>query len=328
MTNRRAFLTACAFGLLAAPMGAAAAQQPRRTGRVGWVAIGLARSSVFLETFREGMREHGWTEGQNLTLATRAVERVDQDRIAELTRELVGLNVDVIVALGPAVYGVRNGAGPVPVVFATSGDPVEAKLVASLAHPGGSLTGMTFLSLELAGKRLELLREAFPSISRVAILANPAHAGEQAELRESQAAARRLALSVQYLPVRAATDFDTAFDAITRERAEALLAFPDALITSQQQVIADFAAKRRIPTISGWAEFAEVGNLMTYGPNLRDSYRRVAIFVDKILRGARPADLPVERPTRFELVLNLKTAAMLGITLPQSILVRADRVIQ
>jgi putative ABC transport system substrate-binding protein len=270
------------------------------------------------------MRERGWVEGKNLALQLRYGNR---DQASALAAELVESNVHVIVAQGAMAYGAKAAGGATPVVFAFSGDPVEAKLVASLARPGGNVTGVTLLSYELASKRLELLKEAFPGLERVAILANVAHPGEQAELRESQAAAQRLGLSLQYLPVQTADDFRVAFEALEREGSEAIVAFPDLLIMSQASSIALFAARRRIPSVSGWPEFAERGNLMTYGPGL-GVWRQVADQVDKILKGAKPADLPVEQPTKFELVINLKTAKALDLTVPQSLLLRADKVIQ
>jgi putative ABC transport system substrate-binding protein len=213
-------------------------------------------------------------------------------------------------------------------VFGINGDPVEAGLVASLARPGGNLTGITALTLSLTGKRLEMLKEARPGLVRVAALANASHPGVQAELRESRAAAARLGLALQYVPVSSAKDFDAAFAAIAAEGAQALLAFPDTLMNAQARVIADFALQRRLPTVSGWAEFTQAGNLMSYGPNLHAFYRHLAGPVDKLLRGAKPADLPVEQPTQFELVINLKTAKALGLAIPPSLLLRADEVIQ
>ncbi|MGH7353845.1 MAG: ABC transporter substrate-binding protein [Candidatus Rokuibacteriota bacterium] len=324
--RRRTFLATLSLGLLTTPR-TGHAQTPTKTARVGWVAgsAGPLPTSEYLDAFREGLRERGWAEGRNLVIEARWGDR---DRARELAAELVRLKMDVLVAQGPMVVGVRTEAGAIPVVFGFSGDPVEGKLVASLARPGGNLTGLSFMSFELMGKRLELLKEALPRLVRVAVLANSAHTGEQSELRETRAAARRLDLTVQYLPVRVAGDFDIAFAAMTRERAEAIVAFPDGLIMSQASAIAAFAAKHRIPAVSGWAPFAERDNLMTYGPNLHESWRYVAAYVDRILRGAKPADLPVEQPTRFELVVNLKTAKALGLTLPQSILLRADRAIQ
>jgi putative ABC transport system substrate-binding protein len=240
----------------------------------------------------------------------------------------VRLKTDVIVAQGPVVSAVKRTAGTTPIVFGFSGDPVEAGLVTSLSHPGGTLTGMTFLSIELAGKRLELLREISPTVSRVAVLANPQHPGERREWQASQVAARSLGLELQYLQVRTSVDFDDAFGKIVAERFGAIDAFPDALVMLHRASIAAFAMKQRIPAISGWRDFAADGNLLTYGPSLWDSFRRLATYVDKILKGARPADLPVEQPTKFELVVNLKTAKSLGLTIPQSVLVRADEVIR
>jgi putative tryptophan/tyrosine transport system substrate-binding protein len=271
------------------------------------------------------MRERGWIEGQNLAIDLRWGDR---DRARDLAVELVRLKVDVIVTQGPMVFGAKAETQSIPVVFGFSGDPVEAKLVASAPRPGGNVTGVSFLTLELVGKRLELLQEVLPRLSRVAILANPEHPGEPAELRESQTAAERLGLNVQYVQVRRADDFEAAFKRIERDRAEAIVAFPDVLVMSQAKAIAEFATKRRIPAVSGWGSFAAAGNLMTYGPNLDESYRIIAGYVDKILRGAKPADLPVEHPTKFELVINLKTAEALGLTIPQSVLLRADQVIQ
>jgi len=322
--NAGVLIITLALGIFCALHGAEA-QKPGRTARLGWMALSPGPTAAQREVFRRGMRERGWTEGQNFAIDARWGDR---DRARDLAAELVRLKVDVIVTQGPMVFGARAGAGSIPVVFAFSGDPVEGKLVASLARPGGNLTGVTFLSLELVGKRLELLKEALPRLSRVAILANPEHPGEQAERRESETAAGRLGLKAQYVPVRTVADFDAAFNAMERARAEAIVAFPDLLMMGQAQAIAAFAARRRIPAVSGWPEFAEAGNLMTYGPKLEESYHNLANYVDKILKGAKPGDLPVERPTRFEMVINLQTAKALGFTIPPSVLVRADRVIQ
>jgi len=325
--DRRRFLCISAAGALAGPL-AAGAQQPGKTARVGWVAghPGALPTVSSLEAFRSGMRDRGWVDGKNLIIEARWGDR---DHARELAAELVRSNVNVLVAQGPMVWGVRAEAGSTPVVFAFSGDPVEAKLVTSLARPGGTVTGLTLLAFELVGKRLEILKEAFPGLVRIAILANVAHPGEQTELRASQAAARKLGLTVQYVPVRTARDFDAAFDAIVRERAEAIVAFPDALMMNQAKSIAEFAARHGIPTISGWPEFTVAGNLLSYGPHLEESWRTViAGYVDRILRGTPPGDLPVEQPTKFELVINLKTARALGLTIPPSLLLRADHVIE
>jgi len=302
----------------------AGAQPAGKTARIGWLGGGRATAAVFLEAFRDGMRERGWVEGKNLTIETRWGTPANS---RELAAELAQLKVDVIVSQGPMVFGAQAAAGTIPVVFGYSGDPVEAKLVRSFARPGGNLTGVSLLGFELVGKRLELLKEALPRVTRVAILANTQHAGEQTVLRVSRAAAERLGVTVQYLPVSSARDFEAAFEAIAREKAEAIVAFPDALILAQARPISEFATKLRIPAISAWAEFAEAGNLMTYGPDLKETWRYVAVFVDKILRGAKPADVPVELPRNIELVINLRAAKALGITLPPSLLTRANRII-
>ena len=251
------------------------------------------------------------------------------ERLDQLAVELVRSNPHVIVTQGgPATYPVLRTGGTVPVVFGFSGDPVEGKLVESFARPGRNLTGVSFLALELVGKRIELLREAMPGLKRIAILARPQHPGEQAELRASQTAANAIGAALDYFPVKNEADLDQALAAIPRQRCEAMVAFPDATMMRYSERIAAIAIKNRIPAISGWAEFVERGNFMSYGPNLPDSFRRLAYFVDRILKGAKPADLPVELPTKFELVMNLKAAKALGITIPPSVLVRADRVIE
>lgn len=323
---RMLLVVTVAFGLLTPP-DPVGAQRAGKVRRVGWVAYGSESPSTlaFLEAFRQGMRDKGWAEGRNLVIEPRWGGR---EQARDIVSELVRQNADVIVTLGPMVFGAQAGSGTTPVVFAFSGDPVEAKLVASLARPGGNLTGITFLAFELVSKRLDLLKEALPGITRIAILANVMHPGEQTELRESQIAARRLGLALQYVPVRAAGDFPAAFEAIANEHAQAIVAFPDVLIMSQAKAIAAFAAKRRIPAMSGWAEFAVDGNFMTYGPNLRESWRHMAIYVDKILSGVRPADLPVEQSSKFELVVNMRTARALGLTIAPSLLARADHVIE
>jgi putative ABC transport system substrate-binding protein len=316
------------LALLAAPL-LADAQPARKTARVGWLGwIGTPEGSprsVPLEGLRSGLRDRGWVEGENLVLDVRTGEG---GQARDLAAELVRSKVDVIVAQGPMVFGARAVAGSIPVVFGINGDPVEAGLVASLSRPGANLTGITALALELAGKRLQLLREAVPGVTRIAVLANASHPGSQAELRETQAAARRLGLSLQYVPVHSARDFDAAFEAITRGHAEAVVAFPDTLINRQAKAIAEFAGRRRIPAVSGWAEFAAAGNLMSYGPNLREFYRHMAVYVDKLLKGARPADLPVEQPTRFDLVINVKAARALGLSIAPSLLVQANDIIE
>jgi putative ABC transport system substrate-binding protein len=285
----------------------------------------VSASSVPLEAFRSGLVDRGWQEGKNVAIEVRVG---DGSQARDLATELLRTGVDLIVALGPMVFGARAVAGDIPIVFSINGDPVEAKLVASLSRPGANLTGITALSAELAGKRLELLKEIAPRVDRVAAIANQSHPGVKIEHNASHAAAQVLGLTLQWFPVYSAGDFDATFDAIVRDGAGAVVAIPDNLINQQAVRIAEFAARQRLPTVSAWAEFAEAGNLASYGPNLRAYHRHVAAYVDKLLRGARPADLPVEQPTQFELVVNLKTARALGLSVPQSVLLRADRAIE
>jgi len=275
------------------------------------------------------MRDRGYIEGQNLTIDARWMESVSPDEAASITAELVRSKVDVLVAQGAAIFGVKAAAGSVPVVFGYSGDPVAAKLVASLARPGGNLTGITFLTLELAGKRVELLKEAAPRISRVAILFNPLHIGEEEAVRETQTATQRLGLPLQPFAVHSIAEVTAALDTMVRGRINGVVALPNALIMLQRNAIAEFAVRHRVPTISGWEDFAIVdGNLMTYGPNLQEAWRYLARLVDKVLKGAKPSDLPVEQPTTYQLIINLKTAKALGLTIPQSLMLRADRLIE
>ena len=311
--------------LLAALAGGAAAQPA--VARVAWLAgsAGPLPTPAYLQALRTGLRERGWTEGRNLRIEERWGDR---DSAAALAAELLQLRPDVLVAQGAMVLGTRGLDTRTPIVFGFSGDPVEARLVASFARPGGQLTGVAMQSLELVGKRLELLRELMPRLARVAIIANPAHPGEQLELRASRAAADRLGLAVQYLPVGSARDIEAALAAVQRERAEAIVAFPDALIMSQARAFAAFAQRHRIPAVSGWSEFADEGNLATYGPNLRETWRQAAGFVDRLLRGARPADLPVEQPAQYELVVNLAAAEALGLAIPTAVSLRAERLIR
>jgi putative ABC transport system substrate-binding protein len=327
--NRRAFVLTLGSGLLAAPGSAHA--QGRKVARVGWVGAWYSRTgaATFLDAFRLGMSDRGYIEGQNLTIDARWMEGASADEAARMTAELVRSKVDVLVAQGAAVFGVKAAAGSVPVLFGYSGDPVAAKLVASLARPGGNLTGVTFLTLELAGKRVELLKEAAPRISRLAILYNPLHIGEEEAVRETRAATQRLGLPLQAFAVHSQAEVTAALDTMVRDRVNGVVALPNALIMIQREAIAEFALRQHVPTISGWEDFAVVdGNLMTYGPNLQQAWRHLAKLVDRVLKGAKPGDLPVEQPTTYQLLINLRTAKALGLTLPQSMVLRADRLIE
>jgi putative ABC transport system substrate-binding protein len=313
--------------MLAAPLAARAqpASRKARVGWLGWTGGGDAAPGIPLEALREGLAGRGWHEGKNLAIEVRAGDR---DRARELTAELLRAHVDLIVAQGPMVFAARAVAGSTPIVFGINGDPVEAKLVASMARPGGNLTGITALSAELAGKRLELVRETLPRVVRVAAVANETHPGVGTEYQASHVAAQRLGLQLIWLPIAPARGLDDALSAIVRERAEAVVAIPDTLINGHAPAIAAFAGGRRLFTISGWSEFVEAGNVMSYGPSLRGYFRHTAAYVDKLLRGARPAELPIEQPTEFELVINLKAATAAGVAIPSAVRLRADRVIE
>jgi putative ABC transport system substrate-binding protein len=320
--NRR-FLGLVAV-LFVASANLSEAQQPKKVPRIG-VLANVAGPQI--DALKQGLRDAGHVEGQSFIIEPRYAEG-NIDRFSSLAAELVQLKVNVIVSTGPATPYAAKVVKNIPLVMGFSGDPVDAGVVASLARPEGNVTGMTFFAAELAGKRVELLKEAVPGISRLAVLANPRHAGEQRELKETQTVAANVALPIQYLTVKTNGDFFEAFGAITHGQANALITFPDALTLAHRKEIAAFAARQRIASISGWSEFAEAGGLMTYGPNLLDSFRRVSVYVDKILKGAKPADLPVEQPTKFELVINLKSAKQIGLTIPPHVLARADRVIR
>ncbi len=316
---------ALALGILAAPLGAGA-QAAERVPRIGYLAAG-SRDDLLEGAFRQGLRELGYVEGQTIAIEYRYAEG-RLDRLPNLAAELVGLKVDVIVVGGTHAAGaVREVTRTIPVVMGAGGDPVAAGIVASLARPGGNVTGFSFMSPDLGGKRLQLLKEAVPKVSRVAVLFNPANVGSVLERKSAEDAAGALGVRLQPLEVRRVDDLEGAFRAAARERAQALIAFRDAVVDANRGRILDLAARGRLPTMFEQRDFVEAGGLMSYGPSLPDLFRRAATYVDKILKGAKPGDLPVEQPTRSELVINLKTAKALGLTIPPSIRVRADQVI-
>ena len=319
--GRRAFVFATG-GLLG--YAGLVRSQSKRVARVGWLGLRDATSVAF-EGLRAGLRERGWVEGDNLIIEVRSGGFEDAKA---LTAELLQAKVEVIVAQGGMIFRAHPFAGTTPLVFQINGDPVEAKLVASYARPGGTLTGVTNLSAELSGKRVELLREMVPGMKRVAAIANQGHPGWNVELKATRAAAAQFGLDLHWVPVYTAKDFEAGLDSVQSAAPQGLLAIPDNLILNHAKAIADFGARRRIAAISGWGDFAAAGNLMSYGPVLRDTYGKMAGYADRLLRGAKPTDLPVENPTRFELVVNLKAARALDLKVPQSILVRADRVIE
>ncbi len=329
MTTRRAFIGTLAGGLVAAPL-TADAQQAGKVPRIGFLGTRtLSDTSPFLDAFRQGLRELGWVEGQNIVIDYRFAEG-RFDRLPDLAAELVRLKVAIIVAAPtPAAVAAKKATETIPIVAIAVGDPVGIGLIASLAHPGGNVTGLSFsVGLEIAGKGLELLKETVPKVRRVAILSNPGNPGQPLSIRELNVGARSLGVQLQLLEVRGPNEFDGAFAAMATERVGALLVVADSMFNLHRTQLADLAARSRLPAAYGLRENVEAGGLMSYGPSLRDLFRRSATYVDKILKGAKPGDLPVEQPTKFELVINLKTAKALGLTIPQSVLSRADQVIE
>lgn len=324
MTSRRravAVLGACALG---APF--AIAQAPR-VYRVGWVTLASAGGpSPFLDAFRQGLKERGYVEGRNVAIEARYADG-SRERADGFVSELVQGKADVIVAQGAAMYSAYRHAGSTPVVMGFSGDPVEAKFVDTLARPGGPRTGMSFLSLELVGKRLEVLAQVVPAGARVAVVADPAHPGEQSEFRASQRAAQDVGLNLSYFPVRSGAELESALARIAGDGTQALVVFPDALTLGHRDRLAEFGLRQRLPMVSGWSLFADGGFLLSYGPNLHDCYAYLAYYVDRILKGARAGELPVELPTSVEFVINAKTARAIGVRIPQPLYVRANRVI-
>jgi len=317
------------LSLLAAPL-AADAQQAGKVPRIGFLGVtSPSDRPSHLDAFRQRLRELGWVEGQNIVIDYRYAEgRVD--RLPDLAAELVQLKVDLIVASAgtQAATAAKNATETIPIVMIYVRDPVGTGLIASLARPGGNVTGVSgSAGLELFAKQLELLKETVPKIRRVAILSNPDNAYHQLAIQEVNVAARSLGVQLQLLEARGPNEFDGAFAAMAKERVGALLVLSDAIFGSHRTRLADLAARSRLPAAFGVRDDVEAGGLMSYGPSILDSYRQAATYVDRILRGAKPAELPVERPTKFELVINMKTAKALGLTIPQSVLERADQII-
>jgi putative ABC transport system substrate-binding protein len=303
------------------------AQQPTKLDRIGLLTGGHGLGSAG-EEFRVGLRKLGWIEGRNLAIESRMAE-VDFEKLPRLAAELVRIKVAVIVADGdPAIHAAKQATSTIAIVGIAAGDLVREHLVASLARPGGNLTGLTSISVDLGGKRLELIHEAFPKARRVAVIWNPDNPSNALEYEEMERAAHALGLKLQALKVRAQDDFRGAFAAAVKERANALVVVRDTLIDSHHFQIMDFAIDKRLPCIYGEMQFVEAGGLMSYGPSRLDLFRRAAVYVDKILKGRTPADLPVEQPMKFEFVVNLKAAKQIGVTIPPNVLVRADKVIR
>jgi len=301
--------------------------QSAKFPRIGLLVPG-SRSAFSNRTdaFRQALRELGYAEGQNIAIEYRYTEG-KTDRLSDLVTELLGLKVDVIVTASiPPVLAAKKASSTIPIVFTAVNDPVASGLVDNLARPGGNVTGLTNLSPDLDGKRLELLKEAFPKVTRVAYLWNPD--APATGLTGMQGVASGLGVRLQSLEARSANDFDSAFDAALRERAHALITLPSPVFITHQRRIIDFATKNRLPAIYSFSDFVNAGGLMSYAPSLLENWRRAAMYVDKILKGTKPADLPVEQPTKFEFVINLKTAKHIGLAIPPNVLARADKVIK
>ena len=323
--ERRTFIALASAGLLAAPPAAPAQPAPGKTARIGLLGD---VPSFLTEAFRQGLRELGYVEGQNIAIDYRAPEW-KYERLPGLAAELVRLKVDVIVAASPpATEAAKQATSTIPVVFTVSGDPVAEGFVASLARPGGNITGLATIAPELVGKQLEMLKAVVPKVYRVAVLQNPSQQGHARAVREAKGAARTLGVELQILQARTPAEIDAAFAAMSRQRTGGALVLRDAVYRAQRAQIVALAAKHRIPAVYGLREEAEAGGLMAYGASVPQLFRRAATYVDKILKGAKPADLPVEQPTKFELVINLRTARALGLTIPPSLLAQADEVIQ
>jgi ABC-type uncharacterized transport system substrate-binding protein len=307
----------------------AEAQQTAKVYRIGILPPGpISPRMHVVDAFREALSDLGYFEGQNMALVIRSAEQ-NLEQLSDRAAELVRLKVDVILtASPPAIRAAQEATRTIPIVMAGHPDPVKAGVVQSLARPGGNITGLSRLAPELSGKRLELLKEVIPKVSRIAFLFNTTDPGQKVQTRDMEVIAEALGVQLQRLEVRSPDDLDRAFDAAIRSRAGALLILDSPLFNTHRTRIVNLAAKNRLPVIYGFGESVEAGGLMAYGVNVVDLWRRAATYVDKILKGARPADLPVEQPTKFELVINLKAAKQIGLTIPPNVLARADRVIK
>ena len=328
MKKSIAVLTLCL--MLFALCAAAQAQQPKKIPRIGFLTTGFPSSIAhLLEGFKQGLREHGYVEGQNILLALRYAEG-KAEQVPSLAAELVRLKVDVIVAIpNPAIEAVRRATQTIPIVVPIGSDPVGAGFAASLARPGGNITGLSAYSPELNGKRLELLKEAVPQLSRGALLMSPKVPGNPTDLKETEEAARSLRLRSQLYEVGGISDLESVFKSMANEKTEGLVVFPGqpTLFIRRKQIV-ELAVKYRLPAMYPLADYVTAGGLISYGVNNLDLFRRAATYVDKILKGVKPADLPIEQPSKFELVINLKTAKQNGVTIPPNVLARADKVIR
>jgi putative ABC transport system substrate-binding protein len=323
--RRRAFVSGSVLAL-GAPLAAGA--QSAKVPRIGVLTLSVASATPIFAAFRQGLRDHGYVEGQNIALEFRFAQG-RPETLPAMAAELVQMKVEVIVTESVlAAREARHATGTIPIVTAIHGDPVGAGLVTSLTRPGGNVTGLSLLAPELSGKRLEFLKEVTPKATQVAAIWNAGNSAAARYLAETRAAARSLGIQLQSVEVRQPSDLDTAFEAVAGARSSALITLPDGMLLANKTRIIEFAARTRLPAVFPDQEFAEAGGLMAYGPSLAWNFRRAAAYVDKLLKGAKPTDLPIEQPTKFELVINLKTAKALGLTIPPSLLGRADQVIE
>jgi putative ABC transport system substrate-binding protein len=333
--HRREFVTL--FGSAAAAWPLAAEAQPKadQVRRIAWLGLGRAdEPSPYLDSLRAGLRDLGWIEGGNLTIA--AFWATGREDMQAAAREVLASDPEVIVTQELMAIAMLSSQTAKPVIFGFSGDPVDGKLVQSWARPGGNFTGMSYLAIELVGKRIELLKEWLPQTRRIAILARPQHPGAHLERQATEAVVKKLGIDFSYfpyqsqsfLPARDLGELEAAFRAVVQDDCDALVVFPDSAMYEVSDRVAQFALQAKLPSVSGWSPFAQKGLLMTYGPDVRGLYRSLARYTDRILRGTMPADLPIEVPTKFYLAINLKTAKELGLTVPPTLLARADEVIE
>ena len=329
MNTRRRIVLALGAGALAAPLASFAQQKPAKVARIGFLCAGSASGyAPMVEALRTGLRDLGYVEGKNIVIEYRWADG-KYERLPAFAAELVKIKVDIIVAApSPAIRAAQQATTTIPIVMASTGDPVGGGFVASLARPGANITGLSNIGGEISAKHLELLMTTMPKLSRVAVLGNPGSSTYSAHLKNVQTSARKVNVRVVSVEARTPEEIERGFSSMSLEHIDAIIIAADAFLISQTKQIADLAVKYRLPSILGYSEYAQAGGLMSYSQNVLENYRRAATYVDKIFKGAKPGDLPVEQPTKFELVVNMKTAKALGIKIPDSILVQATRVIE
>jgi putative tryptophan/tyrosine transport system substrate-binding protein len=314
-------------GLVLSGGHALAQSAPSKPARVAWVSVfPLAQVASYLDAFRSGLAAEGYVEGRDVEIIARSANG-NPERLSEVVEELVGLKPDVIVSQGAAIFGVRK-VSDIPVVYGFSGDPIAAGLTNSMAHPSRNLTGVSFMAIELNAKRLDLLRTAAPQAKSIILMGDPVHPGVDLEVAASQEMAKQLGMEMRWVPTRNVQEVSHLLVSIEKEPPDGLVVLPDSVMLESRKQVAEFASKHRLPAISGWSMFAQSGGLFTYGPRLPESFKRLAYYTARILKGAQPFDLPVESPTQFELVINLKTAKQIGLTIPDSLIALADEVIE